>query len=628
MKKRFYLTLLAIICITCNAVAGDTMVYGYATSGDTPQAWGTNKAETYDVAISLNEKFLSGKRVKSVKIPLYTQNGITNCSVWLTKVLTLKSKNGVKVNVPDIASYNVTPENDCINMTFDEPYTITDDGVYVGFSITVSTLDYKSGTPIMIGGTSSTEGCYIHTSSSYKIWNNMNNKIPGMASTMEVTLEGEIADNAVEITKLYDANVQKSVEISAKALLTTHGSQNVNSIDYNYTIGNILTGSKHIDLDQPIEGQYGNQGVIDLPLPAIDNKGEYDLTVTITKVNGEDNKDNVLAMTSSSKIRVYSFVAESRPVYEEYTGTWCQYCPKGFVAIEEMTKRHPDDFIAISYHNDDPMEIMYAAYFPSYIGGYPSAYLNRSQEIDPYSGSSGAYNQLGVEDDWLALRNEISTIDISLNAQWNETDDNEINVNTTVKFGDNYTNAGYKLAYALTADDLCGTDNEAWTQRNNFSGATEYASGPGMEQFVNAPTDVSGLKFRDVIILGPDCRGIAGSIPSNIEDSKEYNSTYTFYADEAVSLYNQKSLIQDRTKLNVVGMILDRYGRIVNAFKAKVTGGTSNGIDNTCVSEKDIKDISYYDYAGRKTSEPKGGLFIKKVTYRDGSVSTRKIVKK
>ena len=70
MKKRFYLTLLAIICITCNAVAGDTMVYGYATSGDTPQAWGTNKAETYDVAISLNEKFLSGKRVKSVKIPL------------------------------------------------------------------------------------------------------------------------------------------------------------------------------------------------------------------------------------------------------------------------------------------------------------------------------------------------------------------------------------------------------------------------------------------------------------------------------------------------------------------------------------------------------------------------------
>ena len=59
-----------------------------------------------------------------------------------------------------------------------------------------------------------------------------------------------------------------------------------------------------------------------------------------------------------------------------------------------------------------------------------------------------------------------------------------------------------------------------------------------------------------------------------------------------------------------------------------MTGGTSNGIDNTCVSEKDIKDISYYDYAGRKTSEPKGGLFIKKVTYRDGSVSTRKIVKK
>ena len=43
-------------------------------------------------------------------------------------------------------------------------------------------------------------------------------------------------------------------------------------------------------------------------------------------------------------------------VGEELTGTWCGWCPRGAVALENMRNKYPDTFIGIAVHGGDVMQ--------------------------------------------------------------------------------------------------------------------------------------------------------------------------------------------------------------------------------------------------------------------------------
>ena len=92
--------------------------------------------------------------------------------------------------------------------------------------------------------------------------------------------------------------------------------------------------------------------------------------------------------TSAQDVNV-DRVPVHRPLIEEYTGTWCGWCVRGLVGMELLRQRFGDEFIGVAYHNDDPMEIMYTNDFPSSFWGYPTAFIERSREVDPFYGFSG-----------------------------------------------------------------------------------------------------------------------------------------------------------------------------------------------------------------------------------------------
>ena len=77
-----------------------------------------------------------------------------------------------------------------------------------------------------------------------------------------------------------------------------------------------------------------------------------------------------------------------RPLIEEYTGTWCGWCVRGIVGMELLRETYGDDFIGVAYHNDDGMEIMYSNRYPNDIMGFPSAFIERTSEVDPLYGYS------------------------------------------------------------------------------------------------------------------------------------------------------------------------------------------------------------------------------------------------
>ncbi|MBL4653506.1 MAG: hypothetical protein JKY53_11710 [Flavobacteriales bacterium] len=106
----------------------------------------------------------------------------------------------------------------------------------------------------------------------------------------------------------------------------------------------------------------------------------YDLDVYISLTGDLDNtNDTISAITigvENPPIRNH--------VYEEATGTWLGWAPRGFVAMKELTSY--SNAIPITVHNGDLMvNSTYDNGIANYIGGYPSGLVNRGAigETDP-----------------------------------------------------------------------------------------------------------------------------------------------------------------------------------------------------------------------------------------------------
>ena len=173
MKKSLLLLVSFFVACTMQAQQNE-LLYGVYTGSGTLKGMGTLKAETYDVAMLLNDPSLVGMRITGINVPLNTAATVTDCKAWLTKQLTLESGN----NVPDIASIDFTPEGKWVEVTFAEPYTITEEGVYAGYSLTVPSVDTDNDNdpnkvPIMCIASNDLGNLYMHTSRSVRKWRNL-----------------------------------------------------------------------------------------------------------------------------------------------------------------------------------------------------------------------------------------------------------------------------------------------------------------------------------------------------------------------------------------------------------------------------------------------------------------------
>ena len=99
-------------------------------------------------------------------------------------------------------------------------------------------------------------------------------------------------------------------------------------------------------------------------------------------------------------------------VVEDYTGTWCGYCPPVAHAIYELKEVY-DNIISVGIHNNDELTIDQESDLRSELGisGFPSARLNRTISwLDPYHISD--VNSL------LSEENDVA-ISINSNSQFN-----------------------------------------------------------------------------------------------------------------------------------------------------------------------------------------------------------------
>lgn len=154
-------------------------------------------------------------------------------------------------------------------------------------------------------------------------------------------------------------------------LVTNKGTEEITSLTYTQTMEGYEDRSFTVEFS-PIEA--GAKRYVALTAVAPD---ELDVTVSaklqVTAINGETVNKNAV----SGKISTLPFVPVHRPLIEDYTGTWCQFCPRGYVAIEGVHRDYPDQVLCIAYHNSDPMAVSTYA-DPQTIGRWPTLKMNRA----------------------------------------------------------------------------------------------------------------------------------------------------------------------------------------------------------------------------------------------------------
>ena len=585
---------------------------------------GSGKAETYDVAMQLTNPNLVGSYIKSIQLPIIDPEVVTNVSAWLTTELRIDDNGKNVVNlVSKPADLTVVDDNGYVVVTLDKPYLIGEDPVFVGYTFTVTDVESDYGArPVAVCDPVSEKGLFIHSDKTYLKWLNYVENYQGNTA-IQVTVAGQnIKSDAAVVIQPETGFVKKGEAGEATINVVNYGGNGVQSIELECEVaGQSYTTT--VALDQPVPSIFGASGAATVQIPAIAELGHYDVTYKVTKVNGQPNE--LADAVSTGAVEVISFVPVHRALLEEYTGTWCQYCPRGFIGLEEMNRLYPNDFIGVSYHNGDPMEIMDSNSFPSDVAGFPDAWLDRVHETDAFAGDLDYYSyQLGIDQAWLQQCEVFAPADIEVKATFNEAK-TQVTATSTVTFPYNVENNKYLVTYILTADGLTGTSNE-WAQVNAYAGQEGWPA--CMDMFTEAGSPVTNLEFNDVAIMAPDMFGMEGSLPATVPAEEVQTHTYTFDLTKAVNTSGE-NLVQNINKLNVVALLVDsETGQVMNANKFRVTSLV--GIDQfASEDDNNAANIEFFDIAGRKLSPAQAtGVVIKKIAYKDGSSKTVKVLAK
>lgn len=623
MKKKTLLALSASLLLGVGAATAQTTTYSAYTGTQTLTSYGTRMLEDYDVAIHLavsdQDNGLVGGKITGVRIPFPDDIAhISNAKAWISTSLALQDA----AFEPNVEAKAFTAGPGFIDVTFDTPYTLTDEGVYVGYSFS---MDEKVSKPVTTVSGTNPDFFYLHTGRSY--WEEFGSVSAdrGMMLAMQVLVDG-LPARAVS-PQLEEGYFQSGAGGNTVTVqLRNQGSQTVSAVDVSYILDGDESSrtTRHIDLSTPLPPYYNAAEAVSVPVGTLTHVGDYRFSLTVDKVDAEANA--AALPNCETTLHGLSFVPQKRALLEEYTGTWCGWCPKGFVGLENMDALLGDDFVGVSYHNRDPMEFAgtdEGPAFPNGTASFPSAFIDRYHPTDPYSGDEPTTHFL-LDKTYAAACQEMAPANISLTAKRSASQPNQVTCQATVRFPLPLADNTYQLGFILTADGLHG-ETDDWTQKNYYPNNTEY-SDADMELFTQNSGYVYDLVYNFVAIGFSSPSFIAESLPAQIEADKDYQYTFTFDLSQDSETCKAHSILADQTdyQLRAVALLVDSAtGQVANACKVHVDGGGTSAVVSA-QAQADAAPVAYYSIDGRRLQQPQQGVNI--VRRADGS--TVKVVRK
>lgn len=281
-------------------------------------------------------------------------------------------------------------------------------------------------------------------------------------------------------------------------------------------------------------------------------------------------------------------------VIEEATGTWCGWCVRGIVGMNQLDEMFPDSFIGLAIHGDDAYACESYAPFLQRISGYPFALINRS-----YSCGTKPEEMLTAYEAFASMGEAEGEAKI-VDAHYTDSKYSAINVTVETRFAKSHTKDDYRLAFVVVEDSI--RDRQA----NYYSGGAHGAMG-GFEDLTDNPY----VYLRHVVRYIDSYDGIVGSVPSTIKAGQTYTFSHTITMPK-VKIRNRVSL--------VVLLLRDQGVSIVNANRlrhiASYVPDVPDGIRRPELNSDSqplpsgLFPPTSYDLLGRPLPNPQRGLNI------------------
>ena len=338
-----------------------------------------------------------------------------------------------------------------------------------------------------------------------------------------------------DITRYGLINVANNLSLTFK----NKGSNLVNNItvnwndgaDHSATIPTSIGVGETVTINHPTTVQYAS--VV-----------EKTLAVTATQVNGSADSDPS-NNTSSNNFNSISQASVKNVLFEEGTGTWCGWCPRGAVAMNYMITTYPNQFIGVAVHNGstDPMKL--TAYDTAAgITGFPG--MNVDRVVKNEGVSQGLMVSHFNERKLLATPVNLSASGSVVGSA--------ITINVSATFRTVFAAANLRLGVIISEDGVHGTAT-GYKQTNYYAA---NANGPmgGFESLPN-PVPAAQMTFDHVgrALLG-GYSGQSGSVPVTITDGQTANYTFNYTVPSTSVAANMHA---------VLVLIDQATGEVVNA---------------------------------------------------------------
>ena len=312
-----------------------------------------------------------------------------------------------------------------------------------------------------------------------------------------------------------------------------------------------------------------------------------------------------------------------RPLLEEFTGLWCSFCPRGYVAMETLKEEYPNNFIGLAYHNNDAMSNVAGKPFsPS---SYPEIHLNRQSKAIEFS----QIYSLWPEE---VAKEAPAWVDVK--AEWGDDEHNIINATVTVCFTEDHADVDYGISAVLVVD---GMSNTAWHQKNGLVGAYDDPTMQGYwgELFTHGTNPMDGLVFNDVVICNNDLHGDTKTIPADVTAGQEYVYTTSFDLAHSGALGRLAQTYRDNVR--VVGLLLGRNPKSALNSNTSVPMGqleieSGDPSEDTALehinADCEVISTTYHDVQGRQLLDNDiKGIVIKTETLSNGRTIVTKQVR-
>lgn len=203
-------------------------------------------------------------------------------------------------------------------------------------------------------------------------------------------------------------------------------------------------------------------------------------------------------------------------ILEDFTGTWCGWCPEGTVLLEQILAAHPANFIPIASHSGDALEITDANEVPTALGvsGFPMGAVDRFN----FPGQSTIAIQ---RNDWSDAFNTRAALTAKASVSFTNTTKagNTYTTTVNVKFTSAPT-AGVpiKMNVYILEDSIPAIGT---LEQHNYSSAVQNGDSPLTNWYLNSTVrkPLGGVW------------GYADMIPSTVVVGTNYTKSITFTLD-------------------------------------------------------------------------------------------------